>query len=223
MILISIIININIKSINIISLWCGQNLKWFSYIFWNSFRPKWNCWVECLFVCFCFSYCFNHLCLHSCVHYRLNEWTNSRSCFGRRKAISTLNTPNLPDALSINSVRSSTYKLLFKQHVHCGETHEKQNMLRQNNTMRMFCFVLGLKVMFTAVADQGGNYGPFDADRTLVFNTAITNIGDGYDSTSGKYITLTYVMCRGVKKYMSLKRQFNYSSPTTFIFPRWFK
>lgn len=90
--------------------------------------------------------------------------------------------------------------------------------------MRMFCFVLGLKVMFTAVADQGGHHGPFDADRTLVFNKEITNIGDAYDFTSGKYITLTYVMCRGVKKYMSLNKQFNYilfpGSPTTFIFPQ---
>ncbi|XP_068164715.1 C1q-related factor-like [Antennarius striatus] len=44
---------------------------------------------------------------------------------------------------------------------------------------------MGDKVMFTAVADRGGYYGPFTSDRTLVFNTAITNIGGNYDPTSG--------------------------------------
>ncbi|XP_068164499.1 cerebellin-3-like [Antennarius striatus] len=43
------------------------------------------------------------------------------------------------------------------------------------------------KVMFTAVADQGGKYGPFPTDRTLVFNTTITNVGGGYDKTSGEF------------------------------------
>ncbi|XP_068164256.1 complement C1q-like protein 4 [Antennarius striatus] len=43
------------------------------------------------------------------------------------------------------------------------------------------------KVMFTAVADQGGKYGPFPTDRTLVFNTTITDIGGGYDKTSGEF------------------------------------
>ena len=45
------------------------------------------------------------------------------------------------------------------------------------------------KVYFTAVAGQGGNVGPFSADTTLKFDTNITNVGGGYDNTSGKYIT----------------------------------
>lgn len=47
--------------------------------------------------------------------------------------------------------------------------------------------------MFTAVAEKGGNLGPNDADLTVVFNKVITNIGGGYDSTSGKHITLRII------------------------------
>ncbi|KAM8746493.1 complement C1q-like protein 4 [Acanthopagrus schlegelii] len=43
------------------------------------------------------------------------------------------------------------------------------------------------KVYFTAVADQGGNFGPFSADRALRFDTNITNVGGGYDCTSGVF------------------------------------
>ncbi|XP_030286445.1 complement C1q-like protein 4 [Sparus aurata] len=43
------------------------------------------------------------------------------------------------------------------------------------------------KVMFTAVAAQGGNFGPFPTNRTLKFDTIITNVGGGYDNTSGEF------------------------------------
>lgn len=45
-----------------------------------------------------------------------------------------------------------------------------------------------IMVMFTAVADHGGRFGPFLTNRTLVFNTQITTKGG---NTSGKHITLT--------------------------------
>lgn len=54
-----------------------------------------------------------------------------------------------------------------------------------------FLFFSGAKVIFTAVADRGGNVGPFDSDRTLKFESVVTNTGNGYDPTSGKYITFT--------------------------------
>lgn len=41
------------------------------------------------------------------------------------------------------------------------------------------------KVMFTAVADLGGIYGPFETTKTLVFNKTVTNIGKAYNATSG--------------------------------------
>ncbi|XP_068164747.1 C1q-related factor-like [Antennarius striatus] len=44
---------------------------------------------------------------------------------------------------------------------------------------------IGSEAYFTAVADLGGNFGPFPEERTLVFNTEITNIGGHYDCTSG--------------------------------------
>ncbi|XP_044039183.1 complement C1q-like protein 4 [Siniperca chuatsi] len=44
------------------------------------------------------------------------------------------------------------------------------------------------KVMFTAVADHGGEYGPFSTDRTLIFNRVITNSGDAYNPTSGIFV-----------------------------------
>ncbi|XP_030286579.1 complement C1q-like protein 4 [Sparus aurata] len=43
------------------------------------------------------------------------------------------------------------------------------------------------KVMFTAVAAQGGNIGPFPTDSILKFDTIITNVGEGYDNTSGVF------------------------------------
>ncbi len=48
------------------------------------------------------------------------------------------------------------------------------------------------KIAFTAVAEHGGAVGPKAGDTTLVFNTNITNIGKGYDNTSGKYITCSH-------------------------------
>ncbi|KAM3590356.1 uncharacterized protein V6R79_008172 [Siganus canaliculatus] len=41
------------------------------------------------------------------------------------------------------------------------------------------------KVAFTAVADYGGKYGPFETDKRIVFKAVITNSGGAYDSTSG--------------------------------------
>lgn len=52
----------------------------------------------------------------------------------------------------------------------------------------MFCFIVE-KVMFTAVADLGATYGPFETTHTLVFNKTVTNIGKAYNAPSGNYIT----------------------------------
>ncbi|KAI3376221.1 hypothetical protein L3Q82_016722 [Scortum barcoo] len=60
-------------------------------------------------------------------------------------------------------------------------------MLRRNNLMRIFCFFTGKNVMFTACAEFGGKYGPFSSDKTLVYNNVITNIGAGYDMTTGVF------------------------------------
>ncbi|XP_067436061.1 complement C1q-like protein 4 [Thunnus thynnus] len=42
-----------------------------------------------------------------------------------------------------------------------------------------------IMVAFTAVAEYSGAHGPFNMDRTLVYNKVITNIGDAYNSCSG--------------------------------------
>ncbi len=55
----------------------------------------------------------------------------------------------------------------------------------------MFCFTEN-KVAFTAVAEKGGKVGPHQGDTTLVFNTNLTNVGGGYDNTSGKHITCSH-------------------------------
>ena len=45
-------------------------------------------------------------------------------------------------------------------------------------------------VAFTAVAEYSGAHGPFNMDRTLVYNKVITNIGDAYNSCTGNQITI---------------------------------
>lgn len=44
--------------------------------------------------------------------------------------------------------------------------------------------------MFTAVANQGRFIGPNPEETTVVFNEEITNVGGGYDNSTGKLITL---------------------------------
>lgn len=69
--------------------------------------------------------------------------------------------------------------------------------------MKTFCFFVFFsvaKVIFTAVADGGGNFGPFDTDTTLKFESVVINAGDGYDRTSGKYITFTIFYRSGSDK-----------------------
>ncbi|XP_068164892.1 complement C1q subcomponent subunit A-like isoform X1 [Antennarius striatus] len=46
-------------------------------------------------------------------------------------------------------------------------------------------------VMFTAVADHSWSCGPYEEDTTMIFNKVITNIGDGYDNTSGLFTAFT--------------------------------
>lgn len=58
-------------------------------------------------------------------------------------------------------------------------------MLQQSDMMRVFSFLLASKVAFTSVGDQ--NYGPFDRETIVVFNKVVTNIGNGYDNSTGKY------------------------------------
>ncbi|GAA6222674.1 complement C1q-like protein 4 [Lates japonicus] len=43
------------------------------------------------------------------------------------------------------------------------------------------------KVAFTVAADQGGNYGPFDADTTLRYSKKITNNGDAFNMSTGVF------------------------------------
>ncbi|XP_018543246.1 complement C1q-like protein 2 [Lates calcarifer] len=43
------------------------------------------------------------------------------------------------------------------------------------------------KVAFSVAADEGGNYGPFDADKTMRYNKKITNIGDAYNISTGVF------------------------------------
>ena len=45
------------------------------------------------------------------------------------------------------------------------------------------------KVAFSAMIEKGGAYGPFNADVTLAFNKVFTNIGDAYNSSTGKDTT----------------------------------
>lgn len=69
---------------------------------------------------------------------------------------------------------------------------------QQALTWKLFFSVA--KVIFTAVANAGGNVGPFDSDTTLKFETVVTDTGDCYDPTSGKYITLTIFYGSGSDK-----------------------
>ncbi|XP_044039181.1 complement C1q subcomponent subunit C-like [Siniperca chuatsi] len=41
------------------------------------------------------------------------------------------------------------------------------------------------KVIFSALAEHGGEYGPFNTDKTVVYNTVITNLGGAYNNTTG--------------------------------------
>ncbi|TWW63528.1 complement C1q tumor necrosis factor-related protein 3-like [Takifugu flavidus] len=44
-----------------------------------------------------------------------------------------------------------------------------------------------MSVLFTAVLQTGGNVGPFQGDTTLIFNRAITNVGEAYDISTGLF------------------------------------
>ncbi|TWW53008.1 cerebellin-3-like [Takifugu flavidus] len=44
-----------------------------------------------------------------------------------------------------------------------------------------------MSVLFTAVLQTGGNVGPFQGDTTLIFNRAITNVGEAYDTSTGLF------------------------------------
>ncbi|XP_036968469.1 complement C1q-like protein 4 [Acanthopagrus latus] len=41
------------------------------------------------------------------------------------------------------------------------------------------------KVAFTALIEEGGAYGPFNTDKTLVYNKVVTNTGRAYNSSTG--------------------------------------
>ncbi|XP_038588416.1 complement C1q-like protein 4 [Micropterus salmoides] len=63
------------------------------------------------------------------------------------------------------------------------------------------------KVMFTAVADLGATYGPFETTKTLVFNKTVTNIGKAYNAPSGIFTApveglyyFTFFYCAGEHK-----------------------
>ncbi|XP_056225959.1 complement C1q-like protein 3 [Seriola aureovittata] len=42
-------------------------------------------------------------------------------------------------------------------------------------------------VVFSVKAEEGGAYGPFCSEKTLKYNTVITNIGDAYDVFTGVF------------------------------------
>ncbi|XP_022616981.1 complement C1q tumor necrosis factor-related protein 3-like [Seriola dumerili] len=42
-------------------------------------------------------------------------------------------------------------------------------------------------VVFSVKAEEGGAYGPFDTDRTMTYNTVITNIGNAYNVSTGVF------------------------------------
>ncbi|XP_018543250.1 complement C1q-like protein 4 [Lates calcarifer] len=42
-------------------------------------------------------------------------------------------------------------------------------------------------VAFSAAAEYGGAYGPFDGDTTLVYNALIANTGDAYSASTGVF------------------------------------
>ncbi|XP_056884375.1 complement C1q tumor necrosis factor-related protein 3-like isoform X1 [Takifugu flavidus] len=46
-----------------------------------------------------------------------------------------------------------------------------------------------MSVLFTAVLQTGGNVGPFQGDTTLIFNRAITNVGEAYDISTVSLLT----------------------------------
>ncbi|XP_023271142.1 complement C1q-like protein 4 [Seriola lalandi dorsalis] len=46
-------------------------------------------------------------------------------------------------------------------------------------------------VVFSVKAEEGGAYGPFNSDRTMMYNTVITNIGDAYDKCTGVFTAPT--------------------------------
>ena len=56
----------------------------------------------------------------------------------------------------------------------------------------MFCFIEKTQVVFSVLAEYGGAHGPFCSDQTLVYNHVVTNIGDAYNSCTGKYITCSH-------------------------------
>ncbi|XP_044039182.1 complement C1q-like protein 2 [Siniperca chuatsi] len=41
------------------------------------------------------------------------------------------------------------------------------------------------QVIFSALAEHGGAYGPFNTDKTVVYNRVITNLGCAYNNTTG--------------------------------------
>lgn len=61
-------------------------------------------------------------------------------------------------------------------------------MKLNRNALNVLFYIGKSRVAFTVAADQGGNYGPFDADTTLRYSKKITNNGDAFNMSTGKYI-----------------------------------
>ena len=48
-----------------------------------------------------------------------------------------------------------------------------------------FYFIERTKVIFSAAAGGSGAIGPFNTNKTLIYETVLTNIGDAYSPSTG--------------------------------------
>uniref|UniRef100_A0A3B4UKN4 Complement C1q tumor necrosis factor-related protein 3-like n=1 Tax=Seriola dumerili TaxID=41447 RepID=A0A3B4UKN4_SERDU len=70
----------------------------------------------------------------------------------------------------------------------CLEKMSVVNWLHTNeNWFDLTIVIKRTMVVFSVKAEEGGAYGPFDTDRTMTYNTVITNIGNAYNVSTGVF------------------------------------
>uniref|UniRef100_A0A3B4UKZ9 C1q domain-containing protein n=1 Tax=Seriola dumerili TaxID=41447 RepID=A0A3B4UKZ9_SERDU len=90
-------------------------------------------------------------------------------------------TPSLPLFIWHHGpLRNSTQKLFNRQFIYCDE-------IQLNSRNTLLVYVERTMVVFSVKAEEGGAYGPFDTDRTMTYNTVITNIGNAYNVSTGVF------------------------------------